>query len=149
MISNDNADAIGPIDYVLLEFPDQQPSGETAAALMDLVDAGIVRVFDITAIRKGLDGSVSGFEVTDLTSDGAGSFEMFAGARSGLLGDEDIAEAAAAMEPGTVAVLLVYENAWAAPFVAAARRAGGQVIASARIPAQDIMDALEALEDEN
>lgn len=148
-MTNGNADAIGPIDYVLLEFPDQEPSGETAAALMDLVDAGIVRVFDIVAIRKAADGSVSGFEVTDLTSDGAGSFAAFAGARSGLLGDDDIAEAASAMEPGTIAVLLIYENAWAAPFVAAASRAGGQLIASARIPAQDIMDALAALEDEN
>ena len=148
-MSNGNADAIGPIDYVLLEFPDQEPTGETAAALMDLVDAGIVRMYDIVAIRKAADGSVSGFEVTDLTSDGAGSFATFAGARSGLLGDEDIAEAASAMEPGTIAVLLIYENAWAAPFVAAAWRAGGQVIASARIPAQDVMDALAALEDEN
>ena len=148
-MSNGNADAIGPIDYVLIEFPDQEPTGETAAALMDLVDAGIVRMYDIVAIRKAADGSVSGFEVTDLTSDGAGSFASFAGARSGLLGDDDIAEAASAMEPGTIAVLLIYENAWAAPFVAAAWRAGGQVIASARIPAQDVMDALAALEDEN
>lgn len=147
-MSNGDTNEVGPIDYVLLEFPDQEPSGETAAALMDLVDAGIVRVFDIVAIRKAVDGSVSGFEVIDLTSEGAGAFTPFAGARSGLVGDDDIAEAAAAVEPGTVAVLIVYENAWAAPFVAAARRAGGQVIASARIPAQDIMDALAALEDE-
>lgn len=148
-MSNGNSDAMGPIDYVLLEFPDQEPSGETAAALMDLVDAGIVRVFDILAIRKAADGSVSGFEVTDLAGDGAGSFATFAGARSGLLGDDDITEAASAMEPGTIAVLLVYENAWAAPFVAAARRAGGQLVASARIPAQDIMDVLDELENEN
>lgn len=147
-MSNGNAEAIGPIDYVLLEFPDQDPSGETAGALMDLVDAGIIRVFDIVAIRKGNDGEVSGFEVSDLTSDGAGSFAAFTGARTGLAGEEDIAEAAAAMEPGTVAVLLVYENAWAAPFVAAARQAGGEVIASARIPAQFVLDALDAL-DEN
>ena len=138
----------GPIDYVLLEFPDQQPSGEAAAALMDLVEAGIIRVFDIIAIRKGADGTVSGFEVTDLTSEGAGSFAAFAGARSGLVGEEDVEEAGSAMEPGTVAVLIVYENAWAAPFVAAAHRAGGQLIASARIPAQDIIDVLTALESE-
>lgn len=101
---------IGPIDYVLLEFPDQTPSGETAAALLELVDAGIIRVYDITAIRKAADGSVSGFEVTDLTGDVAGSLVAFAGARSGLVGDDDIAEVASAMEPGTIAVLLVYEN---------------------------------------
>lgn len=137
--------AMGPIDFVLIEFPDQEPSGEAAAALADLVDAGVIRLYDILAVRKAADGSVSGFEISDL-GDGDTGFAVFAGARSGLLGDDDVAEAAAAMEPGTIAVLLIYENAWAAPFVAAARRAGGEMVASARIPAQDIMDALDALE---
>ena len=148
-MTNGSADAVGPIDFVLLEFPDQEPTGETASELMNLVEAGIVRVFDIVAIRKSVDGVVSGFEVSDLTSDGAGSFSTFAGARSGLLGDDDVAEAASAMEPGTVAVLIVYENAWAAPFVAAARRAGGELVASDRIPAQDILDALDSLDNDN
>lgn len=140
--------AMGPVDFVLLEFPDQEPSGETAAALIDLVEAGTIRLYDVLAVRKAADGTVSGFEISDLGSEGTG-FAVFAGARSGLLGDDDIAEAAAAMSPGTIAVLLVYENAWAAPFVAAARRAGGEMIASARIPAQDIMDALDALDAED
>jgi uncharacterized membrane protein len=138
--------AIGPIDFVLLEFPDQEPTGEVADALMGLVEAGLVSVYDIVAIRKAADGTVSGFELTDLTAEGAGGFATFAGARSGLVGDDDIAEAAAAMEPGTIAVLLVYENTWAAPFVAAVHAKGGQMIASARIPAQDVLDALDALE---
>lgn len=138
--------AIGPIDFVLLEFPDQEPTGEVADALMGLVEAGLVSVYDIVAIRKAPDGSVSGFELTDLTAEGAGGFATFAGARSGLVGDDDIAEAAAAMEPGTIAVLLVYENTWAAPFVAAVQAKGGQMIASARIPAQDVLDALDALD---
>lgn len=137
--------AMGPIDFVLIEFPDQEPSGEAAAALADLVDAGTIRLYDVLAVRKAADGSVSGFEISDL-GDGDTGFAVFAGARSGLLGDDDVAEAAAAMEPGTIAVLLIYENAWAAPFVAAARRAGGEMVASARIPAQDILDALDALE---
>ena len=136
----------GPIDFVLLEFPDQEPSGKVAGALMDLVEAGIVRVYDILAIRKGEDGSISGLEVTDLYPGGDTGFTVFAGARSGLLGDEDVAEAAAAMEPGTIAVGILFENTWAIPFVAAARDAGGEMIATQRIPAQDIMDALDALE---
>jgi dihydroorotase-like cyclic amidohydrolase len=138
-------EALGPIDYVLLEFPDQEPSGEAAAALADLVDAGIINLYDILAVRKAADGSISGFELTDL-GDGVAGFTVFAGARSGLLGDEDVAEAGAVMAPGTIAVLLVYENAWAAPFVAAARKAGGQMVATARVPAQDIIEALDALE---
>ena len=139
------SEALGPIDYVLLEFPDQEPSGEAAAALADLVDAGIINLYDILAVRKAADGSISGFELTDL-GDGVAGFTAFAGARSGLLGDDDIAEAGEVMEPGTIAVLLVYENAWAGPFVAAARKAGGQMIATARVPAQDLIDALDTLE---
>ena len=144
----DAHDAIGPIDYALLEFPDQDPTGEPAAALADLVEAGIINLYDIIAIRKEIDGNVSGFEIADL-GDGTTGFAAFAGARSGLLGDEDVTEAAAAMEPGTIAVLLVYENAWAAPFVAAAAKAGGQLVASARIPAQDIIEMLDALEQQS
>lgn len=144
-MGTDDNGAMGPVDYLLLEFPDQEPTGEGAAALADLVDAGIIHLYDLVAVRKDSDGVVSGFELTDL-GEGVTGFAAFSGARSGLLGDEDIEEAGGILEPGTIAVLLVYENAWARPFVAAARKAGGQVIASARIPAEDIMDALDALE---
>jgi hypothetical protein len=145
MGSNDLA--LGPIDFVLLEFPDQEPTGEVAGALLDLVEEGTIRLYDILAVRKAADGQISGFEVGDLDGDGSLDFAVFAGARSGLLGDDDIAEAAAAMEPGTIAVLIVYENTWAAPFVSAALNHGGQMIASARIPVADIIDALDMLED--
>ncbi|HSK98296.1 MAG TPA: DUF6325 family protein, partial [Euzebyales bacterium] len=107
---------------------------------------GIVRVYDLLVLRKTEDGAITGIEITDLSADDIGGFTAFAGARSGLLGDDDAREAAAAMKPGTVAALLVYENLWAVPFVAAARESGGQVVASARIPAQDVMDALDAVE---
>ena len=139
-------DVHGPIDFVLLEFPDQEPTGEVAAALMGLTDAGIIRIYDILAVRKAADGSVSGFEISQLGSEGDVTFAAFAGARSGLLGDDDVNEAGEVMEPGTIAALIVYENSWAIPFVDAASRAGGQLVASARIPAQDVMDALDALE---
>ncbi len=135
-------DVYGPIDFVLLEFPDQKPSGHVAEALLDLIDAGTIRLYDIVAVRKAADGGVTGFELTDIPGDLA----QLAGARSGLLTDEDFAEVGAAMEPGTIGVLLVYENAWAAPFVAAARAAGGEMVVSTRLAAQDVMDALDAAE---
>jgi hypothetical protein len=134
----------GPIDFLLLEFPGDQLTGEAGPALRDLVERGIVRLYDLLVISKADDGSVEALELKDPA--GAGGFEYFAGARSGLLGDDDLRDAADAMKPGTVAALIVYENSWAIPFVAAARNSGGEVIASARIPASDVMDALEALE---
>lgn len=140
-----DADVHGPVDFVLLEFPRDRLTGEAADALMDLVEAGTIRLYDLLVVSKDANGEV---EVLELTDPGgpAASFSYFAGARSGLLGDEDVQEASSALEPDTVAALLVYENAWAAPFVAAARRNGGELVASARIPATDIMSAVEALE---
>lgn len=141
-----DVDVHGPIDFVLIEFSGDRFTGRAADALLDLVEQGIVRVYDLLVVRKDGDGTFSGVEITDLSSEEIGGFSAFSGARSGLLDDDDVAAAADAMEPGTVAALIVYENAWAVPFVAAARDAGGQVIAGARIPAQDVMDALDALE---
>jgi hypothetical protein len=139
-------DALGPIDFLLMEFPNERTDGAAAAALADLIEAGTIRLLDLVIARKEVDGTV---EVIDI--DGLGdvsSFVQFAGARSGLLGHDDVQQAGDAMTPGTTAALLVFENAWAAPFVAAARKNGGEVIASMRIPAQDVMDALDALESE-
>lgn len=141
-------DVHGPIDFVLMEFPRDRLTGEAALALLDLVERGIIRLYDLVVLSKGDDGS---FEVLELSAsgdnpDGWEAFAAFAGARSGLLGDDDLRDAVAAMEPNTVAALVVYENSWAVPFVAAARGSGGEVVASARIPAADVMDTLEALE---
>ena len=132
----------GPTDYVLLEFRGGHPLDEVAASLMALVDLGVIALYDLVAIRKDNDGTFSGVALDEL----GGSFAAFSGARSGLLGDEDIAAAAEALEPGTAAALIVYENTWAVPFVVAALRAGGQMVATARIPAQDVITALDALE---
>jgi dihydroorotase-like cyclic amidohydrolase len=131
----------GPIDFVLLEFPRDRLTGEASRALKDLVDRGVIRLYDLLVISKSADGSVDALDVSDM-----GDFAAFAGARSGLLGDDDLREAAEAMEPDTVAALIVYENSWAVPFVAAARRSGGELVASARIPAAEVMAALDALE---
>lgn len=134
----------GPVDFVLIEFPQDRLTGEASQALGDLVESGVIRLWDLMVISKNADGSVEALELTDPS--GVGGFSYFAGARSGLLGNEDLQEAAGAMEPGTVAALIVYENSWAIPFVAAARNSGGELIASARIPAPVVMEALESLE---
>jgi hypothetical protein len=137
-------DVHGPIDFVLIEFPQDRLTGEASRALAELVDNGTIRLYDVMVISKNRDGSVEALELND--PGGVDGFTYFAGARSGLLGDDDLDQAASAMEPGTVAALIVFENTWAVPFVAAARNSGGEVIASARIPATDVMAALEALE---
>ena len=137
-------DAMGPIDFLLIEFPNEKTDGHAADALADLVDAGTIRLLDLVLARKEEDGTVEVIEI-----DGMGdvtAFVKFAGARSGLIGHDDVQEAGEAMAPGTTAALIVFENTWAAPFVAAARKNGGEVIASMRIPASDVMDALDALE---
>jgi hypothetical protein len=135
----------GPIDFLLLEFPRGRLTGEAGAAMLDLVESGTIRLYDLVVIAKSADGSFAAAEISTM-EDLLGGFAALAGARSGLMGDEDIAEAAAAMAPETVAALVMYENTWAVPFVAAARNSGGEVIASARIPAQDVMAMLDALE---
>jgi hypothetical protein len=136
---------IGPIDYVIVEWPGRQPNGEAAPHLIDLVERGLIRILDLTFIAKADDGSVTRLEIADL-GDEVAAFAEFEGASSGLLSDEDTSEAASALEPGTSAALLVYENSWAAPFAAAVRRSGGELVASGRIPAQDLIDALDAAE---
>lgn len=136
---------VGPIDYVLIEWTGRQPSGEAMPHLIDLVDRGVIRILDVAFIAKGEDGSVAGLELADL-GDGAAEFEVFAGASSGLISDDDLSEAAAALEPGASAALLIFENTWAAPFVGAVRRSGGQLVASGRIPAEDVLAALDAAE---
>jgi hypothetical protein len=136
----------GPVDFILLEFPGDRPTGPAASALLDLVDAGIVRIYDLVVVRKESDGSFSGLDLSDLDAEHLGGFSAFAGARSGLLGDDDLQQAAEAIRPGTTAALIVYENSWAIPFVAAARGAGAEVVARERIPADVLMDVLDELD---
>ena len=138
---------LGPIDIVVIAYPADAPmTGEAAPLLLDLVDRGIVRVLDAMFVTKNEDGTFSGFDARDLDDKGVGEFAVFEGASSGLLGDEDVATAAEAIEPGSAAVLIVYENRWAAPFAAAVRRNGGVVVENQRIPVQDLVNALDAVE---
>jgi hypothetical protein len=136
---------MGPVDYVLVEWPGRQPEGQIAPHLVDLVDRGLIRILDLAFLTKGEDGAIAALEIADVGGEVA-ELAIFEGAASGLLSDEDVGEAGAALEPGTSAALLVYENTWAAPFAAAVRESGGQLVASGRIPFADILTALDAAE---
>ena len=137
-----NIDA-GPIDYLVVEFPGNKMTGEGWPLLVDLVDRGIIRILDLVFIRKEEDGSVTGLSIEDLGREGV-DLRVFEGASSGLLGDDDLVEAANAVEPGCSAGVLVFENAWAAPFASALRRSGAQLVAFGRIPVNAMLAALES-----
>jgi hypothetical protein len=138
--------AVGPIDYLAVELPSERMKGEGLAALVDLVDRGIIRLLDMRAVRREADGTFTAVAITDLDHDGTLDLAIFEGIESGLLDNDDLGQAAELIEPGKVVALMVYENTWAAPFVAAMRRAGAEFIAGGRIPADEVIAALDALE---
>ena len=138
---------MGPIDVVVIGYPAGSPmTGEAIPILLDLVDRGIVRVLDALFVRKDADGTFSGFDLADLDEDTAGDLTAFAGATTGLLDDDDVALAAAEIEPGSAALMIVYENRWSAHFIAAVRRNGGELIGQQRIGVKQLIDALDAAE---
>jgi hypothetical protein len=139
----DELDTMGPIDYIVVEFPGSRMTGEGLPLLVDLVDRGIIRILDLLFIRKELDGTISGLTIADLDSDGQLDLAVFEGVSSGLLDDDDVNDAGSVLEPGSSAGILIYENVWAGPFAAAVRRGGGQLVASGRIPVQAILASVE------
>jgi hypothetical protein len=140
---------MGPVDYVVLEWKGERPTaGEVQPLLLDLVDRGIIRIIDIAFLAKAEDGSVAALEVGELKQV-AEAFAEFEGASSGLLDYEDLQQAATALDPGTSAAVLVWENRWAAPVAGALRRSGGLLVACCRIPIQAILAALDAAEANN
>jgi hypothetical protein len=141
---SDDLDTMGPVDYLVVEFPGNRMTGEGLPLLVDLVDRGIIRILDLVFIRKDADGSVSAITIDDLDGDARQTVGVFEGAASGLLGDDDLQEAASILAPGNSAGVLVYENTWAAPLAAALRRGGAQLVASGRIPVQELLAAAEA-----
>jgi hypothetical protein len=146
MDMTDDLDDLGPIDYLVVEFPGARLRGEALPILLDLVDRGIVRILDLVFLRKEPDGSVVVLEISDLDGDGVLDFEVLRGASSGVLGRDDIDQVAALVAPGNAAGIVIYENVWASPFVAALRRAGGELVAAGRIPVGDLAAALDETE---
>ena len=142
-MTEQNLDELGPVDFLVIEFPAGQANftGEIAQELLNLVDAGTIRVIDMIILAKDENGDIDAMELSD--TDLGPLVELEAGLAE-LLAADDVEHLANAMEPGSVAGVLVYENLWAAPFAAAARRAGGQLIANGRIPIQAIIASLEA-----
>ncbi len=146
-MTDTNIDELGPIDYLVVEFPPgvSHFTGEMAAELAKLVDAGIIRILDLMVLVKDEKGEIDALELEDLES--TDELRVAETELAELLAADDVADLAAAMEPGTAAGVLVWENAWAAPFASAARRQGGQLIANGRIPIQAILASLEADEE--
>ncbi|HEX5857428.1 MAG TPA: DUF6325 family protein [Microbacterium sp.] len=142
-MSLNDIEEMGPIDFVLLEWPGRQPKGDVAPLIVDLAERGIIRILDVAFMVKRDDGTVDSIELGELEG---GDFGEFEGASSGLIGQEDLEEAATALEPGTSAAVLIWENRWAAPVAVALRKSGGQLVASGRIPVQSIVASLEAVE---
>jgi hypothetical protein len=142
----DDVDVMGPVGYLVVEFPGNKMTGEGFPILVDLVDRGLIRILDLIFVMKDADGTVTAAELRDFDGDGEVDLAVFDGAASGLLSDEDIAEGGGVLEPGSSGAVLIYENRWAAPFTAALRRGGAQLVAAGFIPQDDLLASLEASE---
>jgi hypothetical protein len=144
----DAVDELGPVDWIVVEFPGSKFNGQIAPALLDLVERDLVRVLDLLVLKKDADGSLEAFELSDLDEGEIGGLREYESELAMLLSEEDVTSLAAAIEPGSSAGVLVWENTWAAPFASAVRRSGGQLVASGRIPIQALLAAVEADEEE-
>jgi Family of unknown function (DUF6325) len=141
-------DQLGPVDYLVVEFPGSNFNGEILPELVDLVQRGVVKVLDLVLIKKEADGSFEAFEFDDIEDGLLGDLRELERGLADVLSEEDVASVAEALEPGSTAGLLVYENLWAAPFASAVRRSGGQLIANGRIPVQALIAAMDVPDDE-
>ncbi len=139
-----DSEAMGPVSYVVVEFPENKMTGEGFPALVDLVDRGLIRVLDLVFVTRDLDGTTTRLELADLDGDGDLDLAVFQGASSGLLGESDISDAGSVLEPGSSAGILVYENRWAIPFVEALRGGGGEMVAAGYIPHDALLEALDS-----
>ncbi|MFF8614351.1 DUF6325 family protein [Streptomyces sp. NPDC015350] len=143
---NEDFEDMGPVDFLVIEFPGNRMTGEGFPLLLDLVDRGIIRVLDLLFVRKDIDGSIVALDLRELDADGEFDLSVFEGSSSGLLGQDDLDEAGTALEPGSSAGILVYENLWAAPLARALRRGGAQLVADGRVPVQALLASLDAAE---
>ena len=139
-------DAMGPIDYLVIEFPGGRLNGEGLPLLVDLADRGVIRILDLLFIRKLPNNSVLRIDLTSLAGDDVAELAVFDGASSGLFDQDDIDATAAVIEPGSIAGMIIYENRWAAPLAKALRRGGAEMVAGGRIPVQSLLASLDAAE---
>ncbi|MFL6027637.1 MAG: DUF6325 family protein [Friedmanniella sp.] len=147
-MNDDELDELGTVDWIVVEFPGSRFNGEIAPVLIDLVDRGLIRILDLIVLKKDVDGSLEAFELSDLDHSELGELRRFEADLAILLSEEDVTAVAAAVEPGSSAAVLVWENLWSAPFGSAVRHSGGQLVASGRIPIQALLAAVEADQDE-
>ena len=143
-----NIDELGPVDWIVVEFEGTKLNGEIAPILKDYVDRDLIRVLDLLFIKKDEDGGFEAFEATDLEDSEIGELRSYETELAMLLSEQDVADLVETIEPGSSAAVLVWENLWAAPFGAAVRHAGGQLVASGRIPIQAVIAAMESDEEE-
>jgi len=139
---------VGPIDYVLIEFPGSEFNGQIAPNILELVNSETIRLLDLVFVHKTEDGTIETLELTDVAPAEAGDLAAAEVGYAGLLADEDLEAAAAIVEPGSSALMLVWENTWAAPLATAIRESGGQLVSSGRIPVNAIISALEAADEQ-
>jgi Family of unknown function (DUF6325) len=142
----DEAETMGPVSYLIVEFPDNKMTGEGFAALVDLVDRGLIRLLDLEFVTRGSDGSVAAIQLADVDHDGQLDVAIFEGAGSGLLDQSDLDDAADAIQPGSSAGIVLFENRWAIPFVQGLRRGGAELVAAGYIPHGDLAASLDATE---
>jgi Family of unknown function (DUF6325) len=135
---------MGPVDYIVIEWQGRQPTGEVAPLILEAADRGLIRILDVAFLVKDSDGEIAAVEAG--VFDEQGNFAEFEGAASGLIGQDDLDEAAAALKPGTSAAVLIWENRWAAPIATALRRSGAELVATGRIPVQALLASLDAAE---
>jgi Family of unknown function (DUF6325) len=140
----ENVDILGPVDWIVVEFPGSRFNGEIAPVLDDLVARGLIRVLDLLILKKGDDGSLEAFELSDLDGSELGQLRSYEAGLAMVLSEQDVKDLAETIDPGSSAGVLVWENLWAAPFGTAVRQAGGQLVASGRIPVQAVLAAIEA-----
>ncbi|KRB47660.1 MULTISPECIES: DUF6325 family protein [unclassified Terrabacter] len=143
-----NVDELGPVDWIVVEFEGSTLNGKIAPILKDYVDRDLIRVLDLLFFKKAEDGSFEAFEATDMEDSEIGELRAYETELAMLLSEQDVADLAETIEPGSSAAVLVWENLWAAPFGAAVRHAGGQLVASGRIPIQAVIAAIESDEEE-
>jgi hypothetical protein len=139
--------AMGPISYLIVEFPENKMTGEGLQVLADLAERGVIRVLDLRFVTVGDDGSVAAIDLSDIDHDGVLDVTIFAGVSSGLLDQSDLDEAGGALRGGSSAAVLLFENSWATEFVGALRRGGAELVAAGYIPQDDLVAALDAVED--